>query len=56
MSSCTPETNKVCEVYVHDVPTNGKIAIACGQTPFVFLICCIVLCGVAASAGEYMEV
>ena len=43
LSSCTPETNKVCEVYVHDVPTNGKIAIACGQTPFVFLICCIVL-------------
>jgi len=28
----------VCEVYVHNVPTIGKIVIACGQTPFVFLI------------------
>jgi hypothetical protein len=42
LSSCTPETNKVCEVYVHNVPTIGKIVIACGQMPFVILICCMV--------------
>jgi len=42
LSSCTPETNKVCEVYVHNVPTIGKIVIACAQMPFVILICCMV--------------
>ena len=41
-SSCTPKTNKVCEVYVHEVPTNGKIAIACGQVPLVCLTCYMV--------------
>jgi len=37
-----PRTNKVCAVYVHNVPTIGKIVIVCGQTPFVFLICYMV--------------
>ena len=32
----------VCEVYVHNVPTIGKIVIACGQMPFVILICFMV--------------
>jgi hypothetical protein len=36
--SCTPKTNKVCEVYVHNVPVSVKMAIALGQTAFVLLI------------------
>jgi hypothetical protein len=39
---CTPETNKVCEVYVYDIPVSVKIGIACGQTVFVFLISWVV--------------
>lgn len=39
MSSCTRETNKVCEVYVHNVLVTAKIDIACGQMPFVFVVC-----------------
>jgi hypothetical protein len=42
MSRCTPKTNKVCEAYQHEVPTSGKIAIVCGQVPFVCLICYMV--------------
>jgi hypothetical protein len=41
--SCTPETNKVCEVCVPNIPTIGKkIVTACLQTPFMFLICYMV--------------
>ena len=40
--SCTPETNEVCEVYVHDVLVFMKISIACGQTLLVLLISCLV--------------
>ncbi len=43
LSSCTSKTNKICEVYVHDVPTIGKIVVACGQVPFVFLTCFVVV-------------
>ena len=39
LSICTSKTNKVCEVYVHNVPRTAKIAIACGQSPLVFLTC-----------------
>jgi hypothetical protein len=40
--NCTPETNIVCEVYVHDVLVFVKITIACGQTLLVLLISCVV--------------
>ena len=43
MSRCTPKTNKVCEAYQHEVPTSGKIAIVCGQVPFVLLTCFVVV-------------
>ncbi len=32
----------MCEVYVHDVPRTAKIAIACGQSPLVFLTCYLI--------------
>ena len=38
LSSCTRQNDKVCEVYVHNVPTWWKIVIACGQVPFVCLM------------------
>jgi hypothetical protein len=34
--------DKACEVYVYEVPTSGKIAIALGQVPTVCLICYMV--------------
>ena len=38
--SGTPETNKLCEVYVHDVPGSVKIVIACEPTLLVLLLFC----------------
>ena len=43
LSSCTRQADKVCQVYVHNVPTIGKIVIACGQVPFVVLTCFVVV-------------
>jgi hypothetical protein len=43
LSSCTRQADKVCQVYVHNVPTIGKIFIACGQVPFVVLTCFVVV-------------
>ena len=43
LSNCTRQADKVCQVYVHNVPTIGKIVIACGQVPFVVLTCFVVV-------------
>jgi len=42
LSRCTRQADKVCEIFVYNVPTIGKIVIACGQVPFVVLTCFVV--------------